>query len=354
LLSGNSVSGQEINGGMPKTTESMESIFDDALPEYRGKLESTLTPPNVQESQNQPTGIQKNVRRIRVGLALGGGGTRGAAHVGVLEVLTAAHVPIDCIGGTSIGAIIGGLYAAGVPLDTLDRQVQNNSVMHAFMNIPVKMRVLVTPFSLLAREVGKKGYDGIYKGTAFRKYLEKQLPEKGLCIENLHVPYCAVALSLNDGHPHALRSGDLVSAMQASSAVPILRSPVQIGDNIYVDGGVASNLPVEQTRTVLGADFVIAVDIDERVKKVDASPLMKFGGVEDRLLTIQLARTDHSELIKADVVIHPELDGIGLISLKKGDALRALEAGRRAARLALPLIIDALKARGVELTAESS
>lgn len=319
----------------PETTQTDENIFKLAAPQAR--------------LQVQIPSIEKPI----VGLVLGGGGTRGAAHVGVLKVLTEAGVPIDRIAGTSIGAIIGGLYDAGVPLDKLEKQVADNSVMKAFMNIPLSVRVATTPIHLLPRIVGHKSYDGLFKGTRFRKFLEHELPHSPVNIEDLPTPYCAVALSLVDGHPHAFVKGDLVHAMQASSAVPELRRPVKVGDQLYVDGGVVSNLPVDQARTVLGANFIIAVDIDERFEEVPIESFEKLGSVGLRLVTLELARSDYPQLMKADVVIHPQLNGIGLISRKRKDALRALQAGTEAAREALPTILAELKSRGIPLVLRS-
>jgi NTE family protein len=321
---------------MPRGVKTDENIFELARPQSRVKLKPSVSNKQV------------------VGLVLGGGGTRGAAHVGVLKVLTEAGVPIDCIAGTSIGAIIGGLYDAGVPIATLEKQVHDNSVMHAFMNVPLDVRIATTPVRMLPRVIGKKSYDGLYSGTRFRKFLEKELPHSGTNIEDLPKPYCAVALSLIDGHPHAFVTGDLVHAMQASSAVPELRRPVLIDDQLYVDGGVVANLPVEQARSVLGATFVIAVDIDERFEEIPLKSFKKLGSVGSRLLSLELARNDYPSLVEADIVIHPQVDGIGLISRKKKDAIRAMQAGEEAAKTALPLIIAALLERGIQLKPVSS
>jgi NTE family protein len=288
-------------------------------------------------------------KSVVVGLALGGGGTRGGAHVGVLKVFTEAGIPIDCISGTSIGAIIGGLYLAGVPIETLEEQVRNNAVIKAFINVPLKLDIALEPIRLLPRLLGHRAYDGIYKGTKFRDFLARQLPVGIKNIEDLQKPFCAISLNLIDGHPYALNAGDLTLAMQASSAVPELRRPVMIGDQLYVDGGAVANIPVEQARTVLGADFVIAVDIDERVSSEDTDEFRKLGSVGSRLVALELARQDHAALMQANFVIHPDVDGIGLVSTKDSDSERALKAGETAAREALPLLFKALKERGVSI-----
>ncbi|MBU6452730.1 MAG: patatin-like phospholipase family protein [Cyanobacteria bacterium REEB67] len=320
---------------MPGGSVGKEKMFELARPQSRANQGPVLTSPLLSKP--------------RVCLVLGGGGTRGAAHVGVLRVLRDAGVPIDCIAGTSIGAIVGGLYLGGVPLDTLENQVRNNSVMRSFMNVPLKMRVFTTPIHLLPRLVGIRSLDGLYSGTKFRKYLEKQLPDPEQNIEDLKTPFCAVSLSLIDGQLHSFTRGNLVRAMQASSALPELRRPVVIDNNLYVDGGIFSNVPVEQARSVLGASFIIAVDIDERFNDVQIDHFKKLGSVGSRLVTLELVHNDWPELSKADIVIHPNVDGIGLISRKKSDSNAAFEAGIAATREALPSIVEALKARGVEV-----
>jgi NTE family protein len=320
---------------VPGGATSKENIFDMARPSSR-----VIEQPIIKSAL---------LTRPRVCLVLGGGGTRGAAHVGVLKVLVDAGIPIDMIAGTSIGAIVGGLYDGGVSVARLEEQTRDNSIMRAFMNVPLKIRILTTPIHMLPRLFGQKSFDGLYSGSKFREYLKKQLPDPDQDIENLKLPYCAVALSLIDGHLHSFTSGNLVHAMMASSALPELRKPSLIENNLYVDGGVFSNVPVDQARSVLGADFLIAVDIDERFDDASVDSFKKLGSVGSRLVKIELVRNDYPELMKADVVIHPNVDGIGLISRSKKDANRGVDAGIAAAQDALPAIIKALKDRGIDI-----
>ena len=121
------------------------------------------------------SGVQ--VRPI-VGLALGGGGTRGAAHVGVLRVLEEEGIPIDCIAGTSMGAIVGGLYSAGVPLDTIQKTFDDGKLMHSYMTVPLFVRILAAPVLLLPRVVGYHPYDGLYNGNIIIT-----LPQLTQCME---------------------------------------------------------------------------------------------------------------------------------------------------------------------------
>lgn len=285
----------------------------------------------------------------RIGLVLGGGGTRGAAHVGVIKVLSEAGIPIDCIAGTSIGSIVGGLYASGLPMEKIEKIVHENKAMKAFVGAPIPIKAAMAPVKFVPRMLGIRRFDGLDKGNKFKRFITKQLPPDRANIETLPIPFCAVSLNLVDGCPYAFTKGNLALAMQASSAVPILKRPVRMDEALFVDGGLVNNLPVREARTILGANFVIAVNVDERFNEQPIEEFLKVGSVASRIITMELANKDYASMLKADVVIHPRIEGIGLLSTKKKDAVRALAAGEEAARKALPAIKSALEQRGVRL-----
>jgi NTE family protein len=268
--------------------------------------------------------------RPTIGLALGGGGMRGAAHVGVLRVLLREGIPIDYIAGTSMGSVVGGLLASGVHPDEIEKRFTEGSLMHSFLTVPLSVRVAAIPIFVLPRLFGVKGYEGFYKGKKFRNYLNRMVPQCSREIEALPIPFCAVAVNLLDGQEVAVKQGNLGRAMQASCAVPILRRPVAIDDKLLVDGGVLVNLPVQHVRD-MGADIVIAVDVDERPGKVDQEEFKRLGSVAHRVLTLSLWKIDEKQRQAADVLINPEVNGIGLISVKKEDARHAIRAGEKAA-----------------------
>jgi NTE family protein len=288
----------------------------------------------------------KTAPRPRIGLALGGGGTRGAAHISIIKELEREGIPIDFIAGTSMGAIVGGLYSSGVSTDVLERKFKDQSLMKSFMTVPLWIRVAMAPILLVPRFVGHKPYDGLYCGNKFRHYLDSSVPPEGRKIENLRIRFSAVALNIADGTIAMLSTGNLASALQASSAVPGLRKPVQIESELYVDGGVSANLPVRQVRE-MGADFVIAVCVDERIKRVPLDDFRKVGSVAQRVVSLQLQSIDKDQGQAADVLIHPQVDGIGLISTKPADAVRAIDAGAKAIKEAMPLIKEELASRGL-------
>ncbi len=283
--------------------------------------------------------------RPKVVLALGGGGTRGAAHVGVLKVLEKEGIPIHHIVGTSMGAVVGGLYAAGVPVSTLEEKFRDRSLMEAFMTVPLWMRLVAAPLLITPRLVGSRPYDGLYWGNKFRKYVERSVAADKQEIENLNIDFSAVVLNVLDCKPVRISSGSLGYALQASSAVPGLRKPVEIGDGLYVDGGVVANVPVKLAREA-GADVVIAVSVDERVHPQAKDVFRKVGSISRRMVTFELAFQDELQIRSADVLIHPNVDGISLISTKRDDAVRAMKAGEEAAQAAVPSIKAKLAAAG--------
>jgi len=290
--------------------------------------------------------------RPLVGLALGGGGARGAAEVGVLQVFKEQGVPIDMIAGTSIGSVVGGLYDAGVPIDELASKFTDSGIMKAFMPIPISMRIVLAPVIYLPRLLGARPYDGLYKGKIFRNYANG-LAKSETDIEKLPIPFAAVCTNLVDGKAYRISKGNLGHAMQASVAVPGLKKPVQIGDNLFCDGGLVDNVPVKQVRE-MGADFVIAVDIDEALKPVPLDNFRQPGSVSKQALRIQLASQDGPACCAADFVIHPDTDGISLISRNKKDGHRGIQSGIDAARAAMPELKRKLAAIGIIITPQTS
>jgi len=294
-------------------------------------------------AEGTPSESTPSQRRPKIGLALGGGGSRGSAHVGVLKVLKEENIPIDLIAGTSIGSVVGGFYAAGIPLDTIGQVFEKRTFTKEFTPMPI-LKLAMEPAALTLRAFGHKPYDGLYNGKRFRKYANGVTGSK--TIEQLSIPYAAVVTNVVTGQSCRLSSGDLGLAMQASTAVPELKQPVQIGDKLYCDGGLINNVPVNHVRE-MGADFVIAVDIDEQLKEVPLKNFRGLGSMGRQALRIQLATSDLPNRKNADIFINPDTTGINLVSFKKGDGKRGIEAGIAAAREAMPEIKRKLAALGV-------
>jgi len=276
--------------------------------------------------------------RPRVALAMGGGGTRGVAHIGVLRVLVREGIPIDCIAGTSIGAIVGGLYSAGVPIDKIESIFRTKSILRHFDTVPLSLRVALIPLFLLPRLVGWRPYEGLYRGGIFANFLSGLVSPERRNLEDLkHPVFWAVASNLLDGTPYVIKEGNIGTALQASSAIPILRRPVEVGDALLVDGGIVENLPVTQA-SKMGCDFVIAVDIDQAVPVLPKDAFRKLGSVSRRSINMNLRALDQPQVKAADFVIAPNLGDIDLLSHSEADAIHAIAAGEAAAEKAIPAL----------------
>ena len=295
------------------------------------------------EAVNSYADRSNSTGRPRVGLALGGGGSRGAAHVGVLKVLLEEKIPIDVIAGTSIGSVVGGFYASGMSIDDLSEIFTKKTFTKQFAPMPL-LRLVTEPAELSLRLFGYKPYDGLYHGWKFKKYANKMANNRK--IEELKIPYAAVVTDVVTGKSCRLTKGDLGEAMTASTAVPGLRKPVQIGERLFCDGGVINNVPVNHAKE-MGADFVIAIDIDEQLKERPLKDFKGLGSMARQALKIQLATFDESRLKEADFCIRPDTTGINLVSFKKADGSHGIEEGIKAAREAMPELKKKLAAIGI-------
>lgn len=321
-----------------------------APPTLAVELMKTSAADRTQAAQFKPPPLPTG-RKPKLGLALGGGGARGAAEVGVLKVLDKAGIKFDCVVGTSIGAVIGGFYCSGADLNWLDDEFESGRIMKEFMTVPLAVRILAAPILYIPRLLGGNQYDGLYNGSKFRKYLSNKASEHH--IQHLSIPFGAVVFNVIDGKPYVIRSGDLGYAMQASCAVPSLRKPVEIDGHLFADGGVVCNLPVKQCRE-LGADIVIAVNIDEGFCEQPLDAFRKPGSMSNRMITWGLWDIDEPQGQMADIEIHPDVTGISLISTKKKDAKRGVQAGIDAATAALPKIKKLLADAGITLAPDDS
>jgi NTE family protein len=247
-----------------------------------------------------------------VGLALGGGAARGIAHVGVLQVLEENQIPIDCVAGTSAGAIAGGFYAAGVTPQRMEEMIKNLS------------------WSTLAKPTLPRF--GLLDFDKIMPWIENNLGG-AMTFDDLRLPFAAVAADITSGELVAINEGPVSMAMRASSSVPGFFTPIRFKDRLLVDGGILNNLPVSVVRR-LGADYVIAVDL---------IPPGTVGGKEPRNvleLTItslyMLMRSTQTDGLRADQVILPDIGHVGLADLSKAQEL--LDAGRAAAEKVVPSI----------------
>lgn len=276
-----------------------------------------------------------DVRRPKIFLALGGGGTRGLAHIGVLRVLEREGIHIDGIAGTSMGAIVGGLYASGLSPDQIEELMRNKSMLHAYDTVPIAVRVAIVPLTAIPHVFGYHPYDGLYRGNKFATYIERVVPPSKRRIEDFRIPFCAVATDLLEGKPYCITQGSIGRAIQASSALPGLRRPLPWQDKLLVDGGVMKNLPTEQAKD-MGADIVIAVDVDGVHIKMSKSEFRRIGSVTFRCINLHLAAIDANPSTRANVVVRPCVGDIGLLSRNMHDITVAIQEGENATTSTLP------------------
>jgi NTE family protein len=273
---------------------------------------------------------------------LGGGGARGIAHVGVLEMLEELRVPVDCIAGTSMGSIIGGLYASGMTPEQMSETVQRIDWPAAFTDSPPRadlpfrtkqqQRVLLTDQGVGIKNGSVQLPQGLLQGQNLLLLLEElSLPAANVHdFDQLKVPYRAVATDLVTGTPVVLKSGELAKAMRASMSIPSALAPVELEGKLLVDGGVSNNVPVDVARELCRPDVIIAVDVGAPLAL--ASELTSILSITNQLtsiLTVRNAQQQIKTLGRKDILITPDLKDISSIDFNR--APEAVQIGYAAA-----------------------
>lgn len=284
----------------------------------------------------------------KVALALGGGGVRGAAHIGVLRVLEREGIPIDYVVGNSMGAVVGGLHCAGVPLDKVQSVLSDGSLVSAYLPHFLWCRMLLAPVRNVFYLGRKKPYAGLISGEKLKKIIDKMLPNPDIRVQDLKVPFSSIAVNLIDGQAHVLSEGRLDNVLRASATIPLLLQPVSIDGNLYVDGGIRNNLPTGEARHS-GADLVISVEIDNDMKPVAAEEFTSYRTVFDRVMNATLEQLDEDKVHGADIVIRPELVNIPILSKDRRFVDEAVSKGEAAAQKAIPRIRERLQQLGIAL-----
>lgn len=301
-----------------------------------------------------PTALAAETPRPKVCLVLSGGGARGVAHIGVLKALEAQHIPIDCIAGTSMGAIVGGLYAAGYSAQELENIVRELDWAEQFddraprteRSQQQKEEDFDFPWSL---EMGyHDGHFSLPKGAVGGVGFERMLARATRRVsaierfDQLPIPFRAVATDMVSGEGVVFDHGPLARVMRASMSVPGAFAPTEVDGHIYGDGGLVANLPVDAAKA-MGADVIIAVNIGTPL--APREQLGNLFGVTRQMITIlagQNVKADLAKLTARDVLITPSLGELSSVDFP--NALAGIETGREAAeaqqaalqKLALP------------------
>jgi len=292
--------------------------------------------PAIQAQPNEPA----EQSRPRVGLVLGGGGARGAAHIGVLKQLERLQIPIDAIAGTSMGAIVGGLYATGINADDLEELVSSLNWSAALtdkserddLSFRRKQDDREFPINF---ELGLRGADLLLpKGVIQGQKLDLLLRELTLSashiddFDDLAIPFRAIASDIVAGEAVVLAGGDLTAAIRASMSVPGVFAPATIDGKVLVDGGLTGNLPVDVMRK-MGVDIIIAVDVEFPLYKTEE--LGSVVKISEQMLTILIRKETLRQietLSDGDVLIRPELGTFA--SANFADITETIEPGEQA------------------------
>ncbi|MEL7296476.1 MAG: patatin-like phospholipase family protein [Pseudomonadota bacterium] len=284
--------------------------------------------------------------RPRVALVLSGGGARGAAHVGVIRRLEELQVPVDIVIGTSMGAVVGGLYASGLNADELEQVIRDIDWLDAFIDAPPRSDLtyrrkrddddFLVNFELGVRDGKVRLPKGLIQAQKLALYLrEFSLSTSSIKnFDDLPTPFRAVAADIVTGETVVIGEGDLAQAMRASMSAPGVFAPAEVDGRTLVDGGIAMNLPVEVAQE-LGADIIIAVDVGFPLLPADS--IDSALAVSNQMLTILIERETREQrrlLSAEDLLIQPAL---GLLSSTDFlSALDAIEIGYQSAVDATP------------------
>ena len=281
----------------------------------------------------------------RVGLALSGGGAKGFAHIGVLKVLEEAGVPIDVVSGTSMGSIVGALYAIGYTVDEIEGIALGEDWEDLFDDrIPRRDRALeqkpmedryIVSLPIVGGGVGlPRGMVAGQKISALLDHLTLSVHGCGDFSE-FPIPFVCVATDIVTGEPTVLDHGNLAEAIRASMSIPSAFTPVEIGDRLLVDGMLGRNFPVQDV-IAMGADIVVGVDVGKPLAGRD--DLTNFVQILGQAVGFIGAETNEQQRALCDVLITPELQGVTSLDFEHLEEIIA--AGEAAARAVLPQLRD--------------
>lgn len=246
-----------------------------------------------------------------IGLALGGGVSKGFAHIGVIKVLQENHIPVRIVTGTSAGALVGSLYASGMSPDRLELEAE-----------------ILNKADLVDPVLSTSGF---LKGQKLQDYINNKVRNKPM--QQFPIRFGAVATEFGTGRMAVFTNGNAGLAVRASASIPNIFQPAVIGNKRFVDGGLVAPVPVTAAKQ-LGANVVIAVDISAKPATLTSTGFFSY---LDQSLNIMSSSALNSELSKAQVVIRPQVQKLGTIGGFDQKA-QAIKLGEDAARAALPQI----------------
>jgi NTE family protein len=262
--------------------------------------------------------IKEKKERPKVGLALGSGGARGLSIIGVLKVLEKNNIPIDFIAGSSVGAVIGGLYATGCKIEQIEK---------IFLDLNFK-----SLFSLIDLKFGNEGLIG---GDKIKKIIDDYINVRDF--SDCKIPFSAVATDLNTGAAVILNKGMIAISIRASMSIPVVFKAVEIDGMMLADGGLSLPVPVSVARD-MGADIVIAVNLDEFGAKNNKNNIYKIAENSLSILRKNLAICNTGQ---SDICITPDVQDIYWDDFIKGK--RLIQVGEEATEKLLPKIKEIIE-----------
>ena len=275
--------------------------------------------------------------RVKLGLALGAGGARGLAHIGVLKALESAGVEISFLAGSSIGALIGASYAVAGNASALEQKISDfiESDIYSSSGLPFVQEAFRNHFDKWSQSLGswvKRSYlqakfmtaSSILDSDLYREVIEFFIPK--IRVEDLPIPFWALGSDLKTGRAVVFKGGPLQAAIYASTAIPGLVRPMSLNDSLVVDGGVLNMVPVAAAR-LMGADAVIAVDVEKGLDPDGpfSTPFDLLFRVED----VQSYNLVELQLKMAEIILNPQVQGYHWSEFQKYQEL--VQLGRDAA-----------------------
>ncbi|MDD5504521.1 MAG: patatin-like phospholipase family protein [Candidatus Omnitrophica bacterium] len=259
------------------------------------------------------------MNKAKTALVLGGGAARGIAHIGVLKTLRRYNIPFDIVAGTSIGSLMGAIYALDLPFDAVEEAA------------------LKTTWKDLSDFALSK--TGFLEGRSLERIIEKLLDGKSF--PDVKKEFAVIATDIENGDEVIIRSGNLVRAIRASCSVPGVFIPARVNGRLLVDGGLRNTVPSEVARA-MGADFIVAVDVGYCVRKGRITNIFQVLFQSIQIIGSELNR---HETMSADVVIRVDL-GEDIDQMAFDKAAYIISEGEKAAEAAVPDILGLMKKRG--------
>ena len=275
-------------------------------------------------------------KRPKIGLVLSGGGAKGFAHIGVLKVIEEAGVKIDYIGGTSMGAVVGGLYASGynaTQIDSIFQTTNFDELLNDFIPRSSKSfyekrndesYALVLPFNKFRIGIPEALSKGLYNFNLLSRLTRNVRHVKDF--NQLPTPFLCIGTNIETGQQVVLNKGNLAQAMLASAAFPTLFTPIEIDGQLLIDGGVANNFPVDEVKN-LGADLIIGVDVQDGLW--DKAQLKNATKILVQITNLHSIEQMKNKIKGTDIYITPDIKNFGVLSFDRGREI--IQRGEEAA-----------------------